>query len=143
PGSIEALRNTGASVLPVRVDERGLDVEGLEMLLRRRDIRLLALQPRMHNPTGCDLAPKRRERLCELASRYGFFIVEDGAYAPLRFEGDPIPPLRAMLPSHVIYMSSLSKTVSPGLRTGWLAASGPVLEPIVRAARNDDTHSAT
>jgi 2-aminoadipate transaminase len=143
PGSIEALRNTGASVLPVRVDEGGLDVDGLEMLLRRRDIRLLALQPRMHNPTGCDLAPERRERLCELAARYGFFIVEDGAYAPLRFEGDPIPPLRSMLPSHVIYMSSLSKTVSPGLRTGWVAASGPVLERIVREKRNDDIHSST
>jgi 2-aminoadipate transaminase len=143
PGSIEALRNTGASVLPVRVDEGGLDVDGLEMLLRRRDIRLLALQPRMHNPTGCDLAPERRERLCELAARYGFFIIEDGAYAPLRFEGDPIPPLRSMLPSHVIYMSSLSKTVSPGLRTGWVAASGPVLERIVREKRNDDIHSST
>ena len=143
PGSIEALRNTGASVLPVRVDEGGLDVDGLEMLLRRRDIRLLALQPRMHNPTGRDLAPERRERLCELAARYGFFIVEDGAYAPLRFEGDPVPPLRAMLPSHVVYMSSLSKTVSPGMRTGWVAASGPVLERIVREKRNDDIHSAT
>jgi DNA-binding transcriptional MocR family regulator len=143
PASIEALRNTGASVLPVRVDEGGLDVDGLEQLLRRRDIRLLALQPRVHNPTGRDLAPERRERLCELAARYGFFIVEDGAYAPLRFEGKPIPPLRSMLPSHVIYMSSLSKTVSPGLRTGWLAASGPVLERIVREKRNDDIHSST
>jgi 2-aminoadipate transaminase len=143
PGSIEALRNTGASVLPVRVDDGGLDVDGLEMLLRRRDIRLLALQPRLHNPTGGDLAPERRERLCELAARYGFFIVEDGAYASLRFEGDPISPLRAMLPSHAIYMSSLSKTVSPGMRTGWIAASGPVLERIVREKRNDDIHSAT
>src|SRR4051812_1392859 len=143
PGSIEALRNTGASVLPVRVDEGGLDVDGLEVLLRRRDIRMLALQPRLHNPTGRDLAPERRERLCELAARYGFFIVEDGAYAPLRFEGDPVPPLRAMLPSHVIYMSSFSKTVSPGMRTGWLSASGPVLERIIREKRNDDIHSAT
>jgi 2-aminoadipate transaminase len=143
PGSIEALRNTGASVLPVRVDEGGLDVDGLEVLLRRRDIRMLALQPRLHNPTGRDLAPERRERLCELAARYGFFIVEDGAYAPLRFEGDPVSPLRAMLPSHVIYMSSFSKTVSPGMRTGWVAASGPVFERIVREKRNDDIHSAT
>src|SRR3954452_11899748 len=143
PGSIEALRNTGASVLPVRVDEGGLDVDGLKMLLRRRDIRLLALQPRLHNPTGRDLAPERRERLCELALRYGFFIVEDEAYGPLRFEGEDPQPLRAMLPSHVIFLSSLSKTVSPGMRTGWVSASGPVLDRIVHEKRNDDMHSAT
>jgi DNA-binding transcriptional MocR family regulator len=143
PGSIEALRKTGASVLPVRVDEGGLDVDALEMLLRRRDIRLLTLQPRLHNPTGRDLAPDRRERLCELALRYGFFIVEDEAYGPLRFEGTALEPLRAMLPSHVIFLSSLSKTVSPGMRTGWIAASGPVLDRIVHEKRNDDMHSAT
>ena len=143
PGSIDALRNAGASVLPVPVDEDGLDVDALEAVLRRRDIRLLALQPRLHNPTGRDLVPERRERLCELARRYGFFIIEDGAYGSLRFEGDPIPPLRAMLPSHVVYMSSLSKTVSPGMRTGWISASGPVFDRIVREKRNDDIHSAT
>jgi 2-aminoadipate transaminase len=143
PGSIDALRKTGASVLPVRVDEGGLDVDALETLLRRRDIRLLALQPRLHNPTGRDLAAERRERLCELALRYGFFIVEDQAYGPLRFEGSDHGPLRAMLPSHVIYLSSLSKTVSPGMRTGWIAASGPVLDRIIQEKRNDDMHSAT
>jgi 2-aminoadipate transaminase len=143
PGSIEALRKTGSSVLPVPVDEGGLDVDALELLLRRRDIRLLTLQPRLHNPTGRDLAPERRERLCELALRYGFFIVEDEAYGPLRFEGDDLQPLRAMLPSHVVFVSSLSKTVSPGMRTGWVSASGPVLDRIVHEKRNDDMHSAT
>jgi 2-aminoadipate transaminase len=143
PGSIEALRNAGASVMPIPVDEDGLDVEALESLLRRREIRLLALQSRLHNPTGRDLSPERRERLCELARRHGFFIVEDGVYAPLRFEGEAPPPMRALLPSHAIYLSSLSKTVSPGLRIGWVAASGPVLDRIVREKRNDDMHSAT
>jgi DNA-binding transcriptional MocR family regulator len=143
PGSIEALRNAGASVLPVRVDDDGLDVDALEGLLRRRDIRLVTLQPRLHNPTGRDLAPDRRQRLCELAQRYGFFIVEDSAYGQLRFDGEQVAPLRTMLPSHVIYMASLSKTVSPGMRIGWISASGPVLERIVREKRNDDIHSAT
>ena len=143
PGSIEAIRNAGASLLPVPVDDGGLDTDALEALLRRRDIRLLSLQPRLHNPTGSDLAPERRARLCELAQRYGFFVVEDGVYGPLRFEGEGLAPLRAMLPSHVIYVSSLSKTVSPGMRTGWVSASGPVLERIVREKRNDDMHSAT
>jgi DNA-binding transcriptional MocR family regulator len=143
PGSIEALRNSGASVLPVGVDDGGLDVDALEELLRRRDIRLLMLQPRLQNPTGRDLLPERRERLCELAQRYGFFIVEDGAYGDIRFEGKEAAPLRAALPAQVIYMASLSKTVSPGMRIGWVSASGPVLERIVREKRNDDLTSPT
>lgn len=143
PGVVEAVRSAGASILPVPMDEGGLDVDALESVLRRRDVRLLALQPRLHNPTGRDLVPERRERLCELARRYGFFILEDDVHAALRFEGDEVGPLRRMLPSHVVRLSSLSKTVSPGMRTGWISASGPVLDRIIREKRNDDMHSAT
>src|SRR3954469_25375317 len=143
PGVVEAVRTAGASVLPVPMDDGGLDVDAFESLLRRRDIRLVALQPRLHNPTGRDLAPERRERLCELARRYGFFILEDDVHAALRFEGEEVAPRRAMLRSHVVRLSSLSKTVSPGMRTGWISASGPVLDRIIHEKRNDDMHSAT
>lgn len=143
PGLIEAIRNAGASVLPIPVDDDGLDVDALEALLRRRDVRMVAVQPRLQNPTGRDLGPDRRERLCELAQRYGFFILEDDVYGLLRFEGKDARPLRAMLPGHVVYLSSLSKAVSPGMRTGWISASGPVLDAIVREKRNDDMQSAT
>ena len=89
PGSINSIRSTGASLMPVPVDADGLDVDALEQLVRRRQIKLLAMQPRLHNPTGRDLSPERRLRLLELARREGFFIVEDGVYADLRFEGGP------------------------------------------------------
>jgi 2-aminoadipate transaminase len=143
PGSIEAIRNAGASILPVHLNDGGMDVDALERLLRRRDVRLVVLQPRLQNPTGCDLAPERRERLFELAQRYGFFILEDDVYGSLRFEGTAISPLRATLPSHVIHLSSLSKTVSPGMRLAWISASGPVLDRIVQEKRNDDMGSPT
>jgi 2-aminoadipate transaminase len=143
PGMIEAIRNAGASILPIPVDEDGLDVGALEALLRRRDVRMVAVQSRLQNPTGRDLAPERREHLCELAQRYGFFILEDDVYASLRFEGRERKPLRAMLPGHVVYLSSLSKAVSPGMRIGWISASGPVLDAIVREKRNDDMQTAT
>jgi DNA-binding transcriptional MocR family regulator len=143
PGMIESLRNAGASILPVPIDEEGLDVDALEALLERRTIRLLGLQPRVQNPTGQDLSGARRRRLIELARRHGFFIVEDAVYADLRFEGEGPPPLRADAPEHVIHISSLSKTTSAGLRTGWVVASGPVRDRIVREKRGDDLHSAT
>jgi len=142
-GMIEALRATGATVMPVGVDERGFDVDALERLLRGHEVRLVALQPRGHNPTGRDLSEERRARLLELAALHGFFVLEDAVYSDLRYEGADPGSLRARDHTHVIYVDSLSKTVAPGLRTGWVAASGPVLDRIIAEKRDDDAHCAT
>ena len=140
---LRAVRSSGARVLGVPVDSDGIDVDALEALLARNDIKALAMQPRLHNPTGQDLSPERRERLLTLARRHGFFIVEDGIYGDLRFGGEELGSLRAQAPAHVIYVDSLSKTVSGGLRAGWVIASGPVLDRIVAEKRSDDIHSNT
>ena len=138
---IRAIRAAGAKVQPVPTDADGLDVDALEALVTRTEIRALAIQPRLHNPTGRDLSPERRERLLELVRRHGFFIVEDGIYGELRFDGDERPSLRADAPAHAIYTDSLSKTVGGGLRAGWVIASGPVLDRIVAEKRSDDIHT--
>jgi 2-aminoadipate transaminase len=143
PSVIRAISDAGAEIVGVPTDHDGLDVDALEALLGRREIKLLALQPRLQNPTGRDLVPARRERLLALARRHGFFILEDGVYADLRFAGDEPPPLRATAPAHVVYVDSLSKTVGGGMRVGWVAASGPVLDRIVAAKRAHDIHSPT
>ncbi len=140
---IRAIRVAGARVHPVPVDEDGLQVDALEELLARTEIKALAIQPRSHNPTGRDLSPERRERLLELVRRHGFFIVEDGIYGELRFDGTEPRSLRADAPAHVIYTDSLSKTVGGGLRAGWVAASGPVVERILAEKRTDDIHTPT
>jgi 2-aminoadipate transaminase len=142
-GVLESLRDSGARVLPVPVDAEGLDTDALEELLARQEIRLLALQPRCHNPTGTDLSAERRARLLELARRHGFFILEDGIYADLRFAGEDPGSLRSEAPSHVICVDSLSKIVGGGLRVGWITSSGPVRERLLHAKRTDDMHSAT
>jgi 2-aminoadipate transaminase len=142
-GMLEALRATGATVMPVGVDEHGFDVEALERLLRGHEVKLVALQPRGHNPTGRDLGDERRARLLELATRHGFFVLEDAVYADLRYDGTDPGSLRARDPTHVIYVDSLSKTVAPGMRAGWIAASGPVLDRMISAKRDDDAHCAT
>jgi 2-aminoadipate transaminase len=142
-GVLESLRDTGARVLPVPVDADGLDTEALEELLARQEIRLLAIQPRCHNPTGCDLSAERRAHLLELARRHGFFILEDGIYADLRFGGDDPGSLRREAPSHVIYVDSLSKIAGGGLRVGWVASSGPLRDRLLHEKRTDDIHSAT
>jgi 2-aminoadipate transaminase len=143
PSVVRAIAETGARIKAVPVDEDGLDVDALAALVAREEIKGIGLQPRLHNPTGRDLTPARRAQLLELARRHGFFIVEDGIYGDLRFKGDDLPSLRSEAPAHVIYIDSLSKTFSGGLRVGWIAASGPVLGRLVAAKRADDIHSPT
>src|SRR5215216_350296 len=129
-GSLSSLRNTGARVIGVPYDADGLDIDALEQVLARHEVKVVALQTASQNPTGNDMSTERRERLARLAMERNFFIVEDGVYSDLRYDGRTPRPLRELAPGHVIYMSSLSKTVGGGLRIGWVAARGPVLERI-------------
>ena len=140
---IRASRDSGAGLVGVPSGDDGLDVDALEALLARHEIKMLALQPRLHNPTGRDLDDDGRARVLELARRHGFFVLEDGIYGDLRLAGEERTSLRAEAPAHVVYVDSLSKTVAGGLRMGWVAASGPVLGRIVAAKRADDIHSPT
>ena len=131
-GTLASLQATGARVLPLCVDADGVDIDALERILARHEIKLVALQSSCQNPTGADLPPERRARLLELARSRGFFILDDGVYATMRYDGPPLPRLRADAPSHVIYLDSLSKTVGGGLRVGWIAASGPLHRRLVQ-----------
>ena len=140
---LRAIRSSNARTLGVPVDRDGLDVDAFERLLARNEIKALAIQPRLHNPTGRDLSPERRERLLELARRHGFFIVEDGIYGDLRWSGEDPGSLRGAAQAHVVYVDSFSKSLGGGLRAGWVAASGPVLDRIVTEKRSHDIHSPT
>jgi DNA-binding transcriptional MocR family regulator len=141
-GTLASLQATGARVLALPVDAGGPDVGALERILARHEVKLVALQASCQNPTGADLSPARRERLLELARMRGFFILDDGVYATIRYEGAPLPRLRAAAPSHVIYVDSLSKTIGGGLRVGWIAASGPLFDRLVQLKLDADIHTA-
>ena len=142
-GLLDSLRSIGVRVLSVPVDGDGFNVAAFESLLARHEISAVALQPRAHNPTGHDLSPERRSRLIALARRHSFFILEDGIYGELSLDSEPLPPLRAEAPEHVVYIDSLSKTVGGGLRIGWIAASGPVRDRLLVEKQRSDIHSPT
>ncbi len=112
-------------------------------MLARHEVKLCALQTSAQNPTGRDLSPERRERLAELARDRNFFVLEDGVYSDVRFDGTTPPPLRELAPGHVIYCDSMSKTVGGGLRIGWIAARGPVFDRLAMLKLNTDFHSNT
>jgi 2-aminoadipate transaminase len=142
-GLLDSLRQTGARVIGVPVDEDGFDVGQLEQLLTRHEVKLVALQTACQNPTGRDLSEERRTRLAELAIERNFFVLEDRVYADTNFGHEPVRPLRELAPAHVIYVNSLSKVVGGGLRAGWVAARGPVRERIATMKLENDFHSPT
>ena len=139
-GALASLQSTGARVLPLPVDADGPDIDTLERILARHEV--VVLQEACQNPTGADLSPPRRARLLELARTRGFFVLDDGVYATMRFEGTPQRRLRADAPSHGIYVDSLSKTIGGGLRIGWIAARGPILARLVQLKIDADIHTS-
>jgi len=126
------LHGSGLRLRAVPRTPAGPDLEALEALLRAGEApKLFFMQTLLHNPTGSDLGPASAHRLLRLAEQYGFLIVEDDAYADLAEDSDL--RLAALDLDRVIYLSGFTKTLSAGLRVGFAAASGPVLESLCRA----------
>ncbi|MEA2297879.1 MAG: 2-aminoadipate transaminase [Solirubrobacteraceae bacterium] len=142
-GTLSSLQATGARLIGIPVDDDGLDIDALERVLARHEIKLCVLQSACQNPTGRDLSPTRAARLIELARERSFFLLDDGVYANVRFEGPERPRLRSLAPSHVIYVDSVSKTMGGGLRLGWIAADGPVRGRLVDLKLDSDFHSSS
>jgi DNA-binding transcriptional MocR family regulator len=142
-GLLDSLRQTGARVIGVPVDEDGFDVGQLEQILARHEVKLVALQTACQNPTGRDISEERRARLAELAVERNFFVLEDRVYADASFGRTPVRSVRELAPAHVIYVNSLSKVVGGGLRAGWIAARGPVRDRIATLKLESDFHTTT
>jgi DNA-binding transcriptional MocR family regulator len=117
-------------LVPVAIDEQGLVPEALEEACRRGNPKLLYCMPNLQNPTGVVLAPERRKRIAELAERYDLLVLEDDASGFL-LESPP-PPIAALVPERGLFVTSLSKSLAPGLRVGYLAAPERELEALHR-----------
>ena len=131
-----ALRQLGAELLAIPLEEDGIDVAALESALEGGARPTLAhIIPNFHNPAGCTLSEDKRRRLVELAAEYDFVLFEDDPYVELRFAGDPLPTMLSMDESdHVVYASSFSKTVCPGIRVGYLAGPEGLIGDIRKLA---------
>jgi len=116
--SLSILRKLGADVEQVELAEDGLDVDALAGSLRSGDV--VYTIPTFQNPSGRTLSLDNRRRLLELAGAAGAVVFEDDPYGMLRFEGDPIPRLFELSDRRTLFLSSFSKTVAPGIRTGYL-----------------------
>jgi DNA-binding transcriptional MocR family regulator len=131
-GAIQTFRALGARVIGVPTDSEGIRVDLLESILSRRQPRFIYTLPTFQNPTGVVMSPERRRRLLLMARRYQIPILEDDPYGEIYFTEcvDQAPrPLKALdTHGNVLYVSTCSKMLAPGLRVAWLAAPEPVIE---------------
>jgi len=133
------LRRRGADLRPVELEGDGIDVAALERLLRDEGVRptLAHIIPNFQNPAGYTLSLEKRKRLLELAREFGFAIFEDDPYIDIRFSGETLPTMLSMDDSgSVVYASSFSKTVCPGIRVGYLVGPAERIAEIQRLATN-------
>lgn len=160
PGSVVAIEDpTYASVLtsfapyqpkyvPLPMDENGVRIDALEQLLKSgvRPAFFYTVSS-FQNPTGVSISIERRRQLVEMAARYAMPIVEDDPYGELVFEGEVMPPIAAIdaqmhgSVQHVIYMSTFSKLLSPGLRVAWIVAPQEVVDKLILARQGMDLHT--
>ena len=142
-GAIQSFRAYQARFVTVPLDEDGIQTDKLEEVLERHPVKFIYVLPNFHNPAGVTMALERRLKLVELAARYGVFIVEDDPYGELRFEGEDIVPLVVLHKENVLYLSTFSKTLAPGIRLGWIAAPSKIIAKLVQAKQGTDLHTST
>jgi 2-aminoadipate transaminase len=152
-GALQAWNAYGAEYVTVPFDENGMITDALEDALRAGPKFIYAL-PNFQNPTGSTLSLERRKKLIELADTYGVPIIEDDPYGQLRYEGEHLPPVVALdseyrdncdlcYRGNVIYLSTFSKILAPGIRLAWVVAPPEVIRKLVQAKQGADLHTST
>lgn len=156
-GALQAWRAYQARYITVPIDQDGLITDHLEEALRSGP-KFMYILPNFQNPGGVTLSLERRMELVRMADDYGIPIVEDDPYGQLRYSGDHLPPLVVLDCDHlesrardghgyftgnVIYTSTFSKTLAPGLRLGWIVAPVEVLQRLVQCKQGMDLHTST
>lgn len=139
--AINKVRSMGANIVPVPLDEGGIDVEAMDGILA--DLKAKGITPKfiytiptVQNPTGTIMPLDRRHEFIRVARKYGVPIFEDECYADIVWRPGTPPALYALSPADVIHIGTLSKTLAPALRVGYVTAPWPVLSRIV-ALKND------
>ena len=153
-GALQAFTMYGCDYVTVPMDDDGLVVEKLEDGLRSGP-KFMYLLPNFQNPSGVTLSLQRRQEIIKLSDHYGIPIIEDDPYGQLRYEGEHIKSLVVLdsecvqcnhdgkYTGNVIYLSTFSKTLAPGLRLGWIVAPKEVIHRLVQAKQGTDLHSST
>ncbi len=142
-GNMQCMRLYQANIVPVQTDEGGVILEDLEEKIKRHHPKMLYIIPTFQNPTGRTLAAERREKIAELAEKYGMIVAEDDPYRDLRYRGQAIRTIKSYdKAGWVIYLGSFSKLISPGMRVGFLVSGQPLLRKLIVGKQSADVHTS-
>jgi 2-aminoadipate transaminase len=136
--TITMLRRHGAKVVGIPIEADGPDIPALEQALARQVPKFLYLIPDFQNPAGATCSREKRQRIVDLAQRHGFLIVEDAPYRLLRYRGTEEPTLYELAPRCTLHMSSFTKLIAPGVRTGFMIGPPALIGKLSKVA--DDTY---
>jgi 2-aminoadipate transaminase len=142
-GAIQAWRVYGPRFVTVPIDDDGMQVDKAKEILEKEKVKFIYVLPNFHNPAGTTMPLERREELVRLAAEHNAFIVEDDPYGELRFEGEDIPPIVSLHKENVIYLSTFSKTLAPGIRLGWISGPSAIIGRLGQAKQGTDLHTST
>jgi 2-aminoadipate transaminase len=148
-GAIQAWNAYEARYQTVPLDDDGMVVDEIEQAYERAlaetgsPPKFVYVLPNFQNPAGTSLSPERRLRLAEIATRLNLPVVEDDPYGQLRYEGEGLSPIYATVPECTIHLSTFSKTLTPGLRLGWIICDEALIRRFVQAKQGCDLHTGT
>jgi 2-aminoadipate transaminase len=148
-GAIQAWNAYEARYETVALDDHGMVVDEIEGAYAKTVAetgsppKFVYVLPNFHNPAGTTLSMDRRERLAEIAAKQDLPVIEDDPYGQLRYEGEEPRPVYALIPEHTVHLSTFSKTLTPGLRLGWIVCPKELIQRFVQAKQGCDLHTGT
>ena len=141
-GAIQAFCMFEPEFLPVTLEDDGLDLKKLEEALKKERVKFAYVVPNFQNPTGLTYSKERREAVCALFDRYDTVLVEDDPYGELRFRGEKLPYIGAGKLPHSVLLGTFSKTVTPGMRLGFIITQDKeLMNHLVTAKQSSDLHT--
>jgi len=141
--AVKVFRSYGADVVDVACDHAGLIPEALDAMLSTRPVKAVYLLPTFQNPTGRTMSAQRRAAVADLLVRHGVLAIEDDVYSDLRFGGSPVDALWSHAPDQVVYLTSLSKTLAPALRTGIMVVPPRLAEAVLALKQGIDMQTSS
>ena len=142
-GFLQTLNSYNAKTIGIDEDGEGINLDDFEAKLKKYSPKFVYLIPTFSNPTGKTYPLEKRLAVIELAKKNKTIIVEDDPYGRLRFSGEPVPPIASLdKDGVVVYVSSFSKTVAPGLRTGFAVGPADIIRKMVIGKQNVDLHTS-
>jgi len=140
-GAIQAFSVYRPNLIPVAVDDEGLDCDALKVVMEKSTPKLFYTVPNFQNPSGITYSNENRQQVTKIIKDSETLLIEDNPYGDLRFEGEQKTSFYKLMPENTLLLGSFSKTIVPAFRTGWIVAPDHIMEKLVIAKQAADLHS--